>query len=113
MESNLATAIRTGVVLVMAWAIVLGRGKLPLAKRVPGRELGFILLSGLSTGASWLCYYYAIQNGAVSVVVSVDKLSLVVTVLFSRLVLKERLEKASLVGLGLMVLGTLVITFCG
>lgn len=112
-ESNLATAIRTGVVLVMAWAIVLGRGKLPLVKRVSGRELGFILLSGLSTGASWLCYYYAIQNGAVSVVVSVDKLSLVVTVLFSRLVLKERLEKASLAGLGLMVLGTLVITFCG
>ena len=73
----------------------------------------FLVLSGLSTGASWLCYYYAIQNGAVSVVVSVDKLSLVVTVLFSRLVLKERLEKASLVGLGLMVLGTLVITFCG
>lgn len=112
-ESNLATAIRTGVVLVMAWAIVLGRGKLPLVKGVPRRELGFILLSGLSTGASWLCYYYAIQNGAVSVVVSVDKLSLVVTVLFSRLVLKERLGKASLIGLGLMVLGTLVITFCG
>lgn len=112
-ESNLATAIRTGVVLIMAWAIVLGRGKLPLVKGVPRRELGFILLSGLSTGASWLCYYYAIQNGAVSVVVSVDKLSLVVTVLFSRLVLKERLGKASLIGLGLMVLGTLVITFCG
>ena len=112
-ESNLATAIRTGVVLVMAWAIVLGRGKLPLVKRVPRRELGFILLSGLSTGASWLCYYYAIQNGTVSVVVSVDKLSLVVTVLFSRLVLRERLGKASLIGLGLMVLGTLVITFCG
>lgn len=112
-ESNLATAIRTGVVLLMAWAIVLGQGKLPLVKRVPRRELGFILLSGLSTGASWLCYYYAIQNGAVSVVVSVDKLSLVVTVLFSRLVLKERLGKASLIGLGLMVLGTLVITFCG
>ena len=112
-ESNLATAIRTGVVLVMAWAIVLGQGKLPLVKRVPRRELGFILLSGLSTGASWLCYYYAIQNGAVSVVVSVDKLSLVVTVLFSRLVLKERLGKVSLIGLGLMVLGTLVITFCG
>ncbi len=112
-ESNLATAIRTGVVLVMAWGIVLGRGKLPLVKRVPRRELGFILLSGLSTGASWLCYYYAIQNGAVSVVVSVDKLSLVVTVLFSHLVLKERLGKASLAGLGLMVLGTLIITFCG
>lgn len=112
-ESNLATAIRTGVVLVMAWAIVLGRGKLPLVKRVQRRELGFILLSGLSTGASWLCYYYAIQNGTVSVVVSVDKLSLVVTVLFSRLVFKERLGKASLAGLGLMVLGTLIITFCG
>lgn len=112
-ESNLATAIRTGVVLVMAWGIVLGRGKLPLVTRVPRRELGFILLSGLSTGASWLCYYYAIQNGAVSVVVSVDKLSLVVTVLFSHLVLKEHLGKASLAGLGLMVLGTLIITFCG
>lgn len=111
-DSDVATALRTGVVLIFSWLMVLAAGSAGTISSLTVLSLVFLVLSGLSTGASWLCYY-AIQNGAVSVVVSVDKLSLVVTVLFSRLVLKERLEKASLVGLGLMVLGTLVITFCG
>ena len=106
--SNLATAIRTGVVLVMAWAIVLMRGKGPQLKSLDGRELGFIALSGLATGASWLCYYYAVQHGVLSVVVPIDKLSVVVTVAFSYFVFREKLGKKALAGLGLMVAGTLL-----
>ena len=106
--SNLATAIRTGVVLVMAWAIVLMRGKGPQLKSLDGRELGFIALSGLATGASWLCYYYAVQHGVLSVVVPIDKLSVVVTVAFSYFVFRERLSRKALAGLGLMVAGTLL-----
>lgn len=106
--SNLATAIRTGVVLVMAWAIVLMRGKGPQLKSLDGRELGFIALSGLATGASWLCYYYAVQHGVLSVVVPIDKLSVVVSVAFSYFVFREKLGKKALAGLGLMVAGTLL-----
>lgn len=106
-ESNLGTAIRTGVVLVMAWLIVFMRGKQAQLKALDKRELCFIALSGLATGASWLCYYYAIQNGIVSVVVPVDKLSIVVTVAFSYLVFKEKLSGKAFTGLVLMVLGTL------
>lgn len=106
--SNLATAIRTGVVLVMAWAIVLMKGKGPQIKSLDGRELGFIALSGLATGASWLCYYYAVQHGVLSVVVPIDKLSVVVTVAFSYFVFRERLSRKALAGLGLMVAGTLL-----
>lgn len=106
--SNLATAIRTGVVLVMAWAIVLMKGKGPQIKSLDGRELGFIALSGLATGASWLCYYYAVQHGVLSVVVPIDKLSVVVTVAFSYFVFREKLGRKALAGLGLMVAGTLL-----
>lgn len=106
--SNLATAIRTGVVLVMAWAIVLMKGKGPQIKSLDGRELGFIALSGLATGASWLCYYYAVQHGVLSVVVPIDKLSVVVSVAFSYFVFRERLSRKALAGLGLMVAGTLL-----
>lgn len=106
-ESNLGTAIRTGVVLVMAWLIVFTRGKQAQVKTIDRRELCFIALSGLATGASWLCYYYAIQNGVVSVVVPIDKLSIVVTVAFSYAVFKEKLSGKALAGLALMVLGTL------
>lgn len=88
-ESNLATAIRTGVVLIMAWLIVFLEGKQKEVKATNKKELFFIVLSGLATGASWLCYYYAIQNGIVSVVVPIDKLSIVVTILFSYLVFHE------------------------
>ena len=107
-ESNLGTAIRTCVVLVMAWIIVFARGKHTQVKSIDRRELLFINLSGLATGASWLCYYYAIQNGVVSVVVPIDKLSIVVTIAFSYIVLGEKLKKRSAAGLGLMVAGTLL-----
>lgn len=106
-ESNLATAIRTVVVLVMAWLIVLIKGKQREIKGIPGKEMLFIALSGVATGASWLCYYYAIQNGIVSVVVPLDKLSIAVTVAFSYIVFREKLTKKSLCGLILMIAGTL------
>ena len=109
-ESNLGTAIRTAVVLVMAWAIVLAKGKGKEISRIDRRELLFIALSGLATGASWLCYYYAIQNGMVSVVVPIDKLSILVTVLFSYFVFREKLSKKALAGLLLMVVGILLMT---
>lgn len=106
-ESNLGTAIRTCVVLVMAWVIVLIKGKTPELKTLDKKEIGFIALSGLATGASWLCYYYAIQKGVVSVVVPIDKLSIVVSILFSFFVFKEKLSKKALFGLILMICGTL------
>lgn len=107
-ESNLATAIRTAVVLVMAWLIVIIKGKLPQLKTLDKKELGFIALSGLATGGSWLCYYYAIQNGVVSVVVPIDKISLLPTVIFSYFVFKEKLSKKAALGLTLMLAGTVV-----
>lgn len=106
-ESNLGTAIRTIVVLGMAWVVVLIQGKQALLKQIDRREAVFIVLSGLATGASWLCYYYAIQNGIVSVVVPIDKLSILVSVLFSFLVFDERLSRKASLGLALMVCGTL------
>ena len=106
-ESNLGTAIRTGVVLVMAWVIVIAKGKHRLLKNLDKKELGFISLSGVATGASWLCYYYAIQNGIVSVVVPIDKMSIIVAVAFSYIFFKEKLTKKALLGLGLMLAGTL------
>ena len=110
-ESNLGTAIRTGVVLIMAWIIVFSRGKQKQLKTIDKKELFFIGLSGIATGASWLCYYYAIQNGDVSVVVPIDKLSIIVTVVFSYFVFKEKLSKKAFAGLCLMVVGTLLMVF--
>lgn len=106
-ESNLGTAIRTGVVLVMAWLVVFMKGKQSQLRTIDRKELAFIALSGVATGASWLCYYYAIQNGVVSVVVPIDKLSILVSVLFSALVFHEKLSRRAAVGLGMMVAGTL------
>ena len=106
-ESNLGTAIRTGVVLVMAWRIVFMKGKSAELKKLDLREVVFLVLSGFATGASWLCYYYAIQNGIVSVVVPIDKLSIVVSIAFSYFVFKEKLSKKALAGLILIVTGTL------
>lgn len=112
-ESNLATAIRTCVVLIMAWAIVFAKGKDKGLKTLDKRELLFISLSGLATGGSWLCYYYAIQNGIVSVVVPIDKMSILLAVAFSFVFFKEKLTLKSLIGLGLMLTGTLVMAiFC-
>ena len=106
-ESNLGTAIRTGVVLTLAWAIVFGKGKHKNIKSISKNELIFICLSGIATGASWLCYYYAIQNGVVSVVVPIDKMSILITVAFSYIFLKEKLKTRSAIGLVLMSMGTL------
>lgn len=112
-ESNLGTALRTLVVLAMAWVVVLMKGKQSQLRALDRHELCFIALSGVATGASWLCYYYAIQNGTVSVVVPIDKLSIIVTIAFSRLVFSERLSRRALVGLALMCVGTLVMAmFC-
>lgn len=107
-ESNLGTAIRTGVVLVMAWVMVFATGKQHVIRNISKKELGFICLSGLATGASWLCYYKALQDGLASVVVPIDKLSILVTIAFSYLVFRERLSKKALVGLIAIVIGTLV-----
>ncbi len=106
-ESNLGTAIRTCVVLVMAWGMVLVQRRQGTAPAFDRRELGFIALSGLATGASWLFYYMALQKGVVSVVVPIDKLSILVTVAFSALVFHERLSRRSALGLALMTVGTL------
>ncbi len=107
-ESNLGTAIRTCVVLVMAWLIVAMKGKLPKVRSVDGRELTFIALSGVATGTSWLCYYYAIGHGIVSVVVPIDKMSILVSVGFSFVVFKEKLTRRAMLGLMLMLSGTLM-----
>ncbi len=108
-ESNLGTAIRTGVVLIMAWLMVYVTGKQHAVKEIPRKELGFIALSGLATGASWLCYYRALQEGPASVIVPIDKLSILVTILFSYIVFGERLSKKSCAGLAAIVAGTLVL----
>ena len=107
-ESNLGTAIRTGVVLVMSWMMVFVTGKGTLVRAVPKNELGFICLSGLATGGSWLCYYKALQDGPASVVAPIDKLSILVTILFSWLVFHEKLTKKSALGLAAVVGGTLL-----
>ena len=106
-ESNLGTAIRTAVVLLMAWVMVFVAGKAGEVRKIPKNELGFICLSGIATGASWLCYYRALQDGLASIVVPIDKLSILVTVAFSYFVFHERLSKKSAIGLVLIVVGTL------
>lgn len=110
-ESNLGTAIRTAVVLVLSWGIVFTRKKHTGLRTIDKKELLFICLSGIATGASWLCYYYAIGHGDVSVVVPIDKLSILVTVAFSFIVFKEKLSKKAFLGLALMVVGTLLMAF--
>lgn len=108
-DSNLGTAIRTIVVLVMAWMIVGLQNKTEQVKEIDAKSWIFIILSGVSTGLSWLCYYRALQDGYASVVVPIDKLSIVFTVAFSRIFLNEKLSKKAAVGLGLIVAGTLVL----
>lgn len=105
-ESNLGTAIRTVVVLGMAWLMVFVTGQQKGIRRIGRRDWLFLLLSGLSTGLSWLCYYRALQGGPASVVVPVDKLSILVTIVFSRLILHEKLSRRAAAGLALLVLGT-------
>jgi transporter family protein len=112
-ESNLGTALRTVVVLAMAWAVVFFKGKQKEVKNIDKKELGFICLSGISTGASWLCYYYAIQTGVVSVVVPIDKLSILVAIAFSYFVFGEKLSKKSAAGLFVMTVATVAMAIFG
>ena len=107
-ESNLGTALRTVVVLAMSWLMVFVTGKREALHHIPKKELIFICLSGLATGGSWLCYYKALQDGPASVVVPIDKLSILVTVLFSYVVFHEKLAAKSAVGLLGIVAGTLL-----
>ena len=107
--SDLATALRTTVVLIMAWGMVAIGGKREQLRKVERGDLRFLLLSGVATGLSWLCYYRALQEGPASVVVPLDKLSIVITVTFSRIALKERLGRRALAGLLLLVAGTVLL----
>lgn len=109
-DSNLGTAIRTSVVLAMAWLMVLLKRKTDEVCKIEKKELLFITLSGLATGASWLCYYRALQEGAASVVVPIDKLSILITIAFSRIVFQEKLTRKSTAGIVLLTLGTLLMT---
>lgn len=108
-ESNLGTAIRTIVVLIMAWLVVFITKKQNEIKNIDKKSWKFLLLSGLTTGVSWLCYYKALQDGEASIVVPIDKLSIIVTISFSYFILKEKLNKKSLIGLILIVIGTLTL----
>lgn len=107
-SSDLGTAIRTAVVLVMAWLMIPVTGKADKLRGLDKRELLFIALSGLATGGSWLCYYKALQDGPASVVVPIDKLSILVSILFSYIVFHEKLTKRSAAGLAILVAGTLL-----
>lgn len=107
-NSNAATAIRTGVVLIMAWLVVFFKKETKAIKEIQKNDVLFLVLSGISTGASWLFYYYAISQGQVSVVVPIDKLSILITVIFSAAVFKEKLSKKSWLGLALLVTGTVL-----
>jgi transporter family protein len=106
-ESNLGTAIRTIVVLIMAWIIVFVTRKQNTIKNIDKRSWIFLILSGFATGGSWLCYYRALQDGLASVVVPIDKLSILITIIFSYVFLKETLSKKAMIGLALIVVGTL------
>ena len=107
-DSNLGTAIRTVVVLFMAWIVVFVKGKQCEVKKVEKKELVYIVLSGIATGSSWLCYYRALQTGPASVIVPIDKLSILISIAFSYVVFKEKLSKKAFAGLVLIVSGTLV-----
>lgn len=110
-ESNLGTTVRTAVVLLAAWGMVLVTKKGSQLKTIPKKELVFICLSGLATGGSWLCYYKALKDGLASIVVPIDKLSILVTVAFSYMVFREKLTLKSAIGLLLIVAGTLGMIF--
>lgn len=109
-DSNLGTAIRTAVVLVMAWLIVIMKGKAGQVRTIDRKELSFIILSGFATGASWLCYYRALHDGLASVVIPIDKLSILVSIAFSRIVFGEKLTNKSAWGLVLIVVGTMLMS---
>lgn len=108
-DSNLGTAIRTTVVLIMAWIMVFVTKEQHEVKNVDKREFVFICLSGIATGASWLCYYKALKDGLASVVVPIDKLSMIITIIFSFVVFHEKLTKKAIVGLIFIVIGTILL----
>ena len=108
-ESNLGTAIRTVVVLIMAWIVVFVTGKASTMISINKKELGYISVSGLATGASWLCYYKALKEGPASVVVPIDKLSIIVTIVFSYIVFHEKLSSKAMMGLIAIIIGTLLL----
>ena len=108
-DSNLGTAIRTFVVLIMSWLIVFITGKKEKLREIQKKELFFIIVSGIATGASWLCYYKALQDGPASVVVPIDKLSIIVSIVFSRIAFKEHLTRKASIGLSAIIIGTLII----
>ena len=110
-ESNLGSAIRTVVVLIMAWLMVWAEGKSAKLRCVPKGELFYIVISGVATGASWLCYYRALQDGLTGVVVAVDKLSILVSIAFAYLVFGEKLSAKAGAGLFLIVAGTLILAW--
>ena len=110
-NSTLATAIRTVVVLIMAWIVVFVTKKQNTLKDIDKNSWIFLVLSGLATGGSWLCYYKALQTGPASVVVPIDKLSILVTIAFSYIIFKEKLNKKSSLGLLLIIIGTLSLLF--
>ena len=105
-DSTVATAVRTIVILVFSWIMVFVAGSQDQITEISGRTLLFLILSGAATGASWLCYYRALQEGPASVVAPVDKLSVLVTVAFSYFVFGERLGKKEAAGLVLLTAGT-------
>ncbi len=106
-DSDVATALRTIVVLIFSWIMVFVVGSAGEISNISTKSLVFLILSGIATGGSWLCYYYAIQKGIVSVVVPIDKLSIIISIAFSRLVFKEKLTKKAFIGLLLMIMATL------
>lgn len=108
-DSDLATAVRTAVVLVFSWIMVFLTGSAGSIGTISAKTCLFLVLSGVATGASWLCYYRALQEGPASVVVPIDKLSILVTILFSRIFLGERLDRKSFAGLVLLTAGTLLL----
>lgn len=110
-DSDVATAIRTVVVLIFSWLMVVLSGALKGITQIDGKTMLFLILSGLATGASWLCYFHALQIGDVNKVVPIDKLSILVTILFSWIVFHEKLSKKSAIGLCLIVAGTLLLVF--
>ncbi|MCI6421276.1 MAG: EamA family transporter [Blautia sp.] len=108
-DSNLGTAIRTTIVLLMAWMMVFVTGKYHQMKKIEKKEMGFIVTSGLATGVSWMCYYRALQEGPASVIVPIDKLSILITIAFSWIVFHEKLTKKAAIGLGGIVAGTFLL----
>lgn len=110
-DSTVATAVRTAVVLIFSWLIAGIAGSVDQVRSIDGKTLGFLILSGIATGASWLCYYRALQDGPASVVAPVDKLSVLVTVLFSYFVFGETLSRKTGTGLVLLTVGTVAMAF--